>query len=102
MTGRSAVRAAMGNRDANHIELTKLYEQLGCTVVDTHGVGFGFPDAVVGLVGVTELVEFKTEDGQPNTAQERFSRDWRGSRVRIVRSAADVLAHVSEVRRRVR
>jgi len=102
MTGRSAARAAQGNRDANHGALSALYEQLGCSVIDSHSLGFGFPDAVVGLIGRTELVEFKTEAGDRNAAQERFARDWRGSKVRIIRSPDDVLAHVQDIRRAAR
>jgi hypothetical protein len=91
----------MGNRDANHGALARVYESLGCVVIDTHGQGFGFPDAVVGLVGVTELVEFKTEGEHPNAAQRTFIDAWRGSKVRIVRSSQDVFDHVAEVRKRV-
>jgi hypothetical protein len=40
MSSKSALRAGLGKRDANHAELAQLYEQLGCSVVDTHTLGF--------------------------------------------------------------
>lgn len=92
--------AAKGERDANHGELAQVYRSLGCSIVDTHELGFGFPDAVIGCVGVTELVEFKTADGVPTAAQVTFNRDWRGSRVRVVRCQADVVDHVQSIRQR--
>jgi hypothetical protein len=92
--------AAQGERDVNHAELAKVYEELFCSVIDTHALGFGFPDLVVGFAGQTELVEVKTEKGKATPAQERFTRDWRGSKVRIVRNRQEVVEHVLEVRRR--
>ena len=101
MTARAKHRAALGAPDANAAELMQVYRDLGCSVHDTHAVGFGFPDAVCGWVGVTELVEFKTADGDFTPPQRTFIRDWRGSKVRVVRTREDVCAHVTEVRRRV-
>jgi hypothetical protein len=90
--------AAQGERDANHAELAKVYEEMFCSIVDTSGVGFGFPDAVAGVMGRTELVEFKTQGGELNAAQKRFTRDWRGSLVRVVRNREDVIKHVQDMR----
>lgn len=91
-------------RDANHEQLAQLYLTLGCSLMDTSHVGFGFPDLVVGVATVngrvTELVEVKTDDGEPTPAQERFDRDWRGSPRRIVRTTSDVIAHVKAMRER--
>jgi hypothetical protein len=47
VTGRSAIRAAMGNRDANHADVQRWYEELWCLLHDTHALGGGFPDMVV-------------------------------------------------------
>jgi hypothetical protein len=93
--------AAQGRPDANHAEVVGWYEELYCSVVDTHGQGFGFPDLVVGVAGITELVEVKTEAGQLEPSQIRFQRDWRGSKVRVVRTRADVILHVQTIRERV-
>lgn len=99
MSGRNA--AAKGLPDSNHIEIVEAYEELFCSVVDTHGQGGGFPDLVCGIAGVTCLVEIKTEAGQLEASQIRFQRDWRGSKVTVVRTRADVINHVQNVRERV-
>lgn len=85
-------------RDANHHVIVAAYEKLFCSVIDTSMVGFGFPDLVIGCAGITELVEVKTEEGGLESSQERFVRDWRGSKVRIVRSESDVADHVTTIR----
>lgn len=101
MSGRDAIRAAMGNRDANHGEVTKWYEELYCKVQDTHAVGGGFPDLVVRIPtrrgGVIAIVEVKTIDGTLSKSQERFIREW-GACVTIVQTREDVFAHVEFVR----
>jgi hypothetical protein len=92
--------AAKGLPDENHADVVGWYEELFCSVVDTHALGFGFPDLVVGIAGRTELVEVKTEDGQLEASQVRFIRDWRGSKVTVVRTREDVINHVQRVRGR--
>lgn len=92
--------ASQGKWDSNHAALSLVYEELYCSVVPTTGIGHGFPDAVVGIMGRTELVEFKTEDGELRPAQVTFHRDWRGSKVRTIRTRADVIAHVQEMAKR--
>ena len=101
MAARDKYRSALGAPDENAAELMKLYRDLGCTTVDTHALGFGFPDCVVGLVGATELVEFKTEDGDYTPPQRTFIAQWRGSPVRPVRTREDVMNHVQSVRQRI-
>jgi hypothetical protein len=86
----------------NHGAIAEAYRALGCSVADTSMVGFGYPDLNIGLVGVTELVEVKSPEGVLGAAQERFARDWRGSAVRIIRTAAEAAEHVQEIRRRVK
>lgn len=105
MTGRSAMRAAMGNRDANHGDVTRWYEELYCRVQDTHAVGGGFGDLVVKIPTkrgpVLAIVEVKTADGtsrglRPN--QERFLAEWGTGVVAVVQTREDVFAHVERVR----
>jgi hypothetical protein len=95
------MRAAMGNRDANHGQVTGWYEALYCLVCDTHAVGGGFPDLVVRISSkagfIIALVEVKTTDGTLRPSQERFIRDW-GSCVEVVQTREDVFAHVERVR----
>lgn len=100
MSGRSAMRAAMGDRDENHGQVQAWYEQLYVSVKDTHGVGGGFGDMVVGCAGVTDIVEIKTEDGHLAPNQVTFHRDWRGSKVVTVRNQSDVINHVLNMRER--
>jgi hypothetical protein len=101
VSGRDKYRAARGRKDANHAELARAYEELFCNVLDLSGIGFGCPDTAIGCAGRMELVEFKTEDGDTNEAQKRFASTWRGPRIVIARTRADVLTHVQDLRRRV-
>lgn len=93
--------AARSVPDKNQAEVISWYEELYCSVVDLHGIGFGCPDLMIGLSGRTELVEVKTEVGHAEATQVRFNRDWRGSKVKTVTTHADVIAHVQDVRERV-
>lgn len=93
--------AAKGRPDANHNSIRDWYEALYCSVVDLHSVGFGCPDLLVGVSGRSELVEVKTECGNLEPSQVRFIRDWRGSKVTVVRTQADVINHVQNVREKV-
>lgn len=95
------MRAAMGNRDANHGDVTRWYEELYCKVKDTHAVGGGFPDIVVKISTkrgpVVALVEVKGSDGTLRPSQELFISEW-GSCVTVVQTRDDVFAHVERVR----
>jgi hypothetical protein len=101
VSGKSALRAALGNRDANHADVTRWYEELYCLVYDTHAVGGGFPDLVVIVPTkrgkVPTLVEVKTADGTLRPSQERFLRE-AGACVAIVMTKQDVFDHVARVR----
>jgi len=93
--------AAQGRPDANHADVQGWYEELFCSVVDLHEVGFGCPDFLIGCAGRSELVEVKTEHGSLEPSQIRFQRDWRGSKVQVVRTQGDVINHVQNIRERV-
>jgi VRR-NUC domain len=101
MSGRAASRAAMGNRDANHADVTQWYESLYCRVHDTHAVGGGFPDLVCRIPtrrgAVVALVEVKTADGTLRPSQQRFVAEW-GACVEVVCTRDDVFNHVERVR----
>jgi hypothetical protein len=92
---------AFSRKDANHDELAGVYVSMGCSCEDTSSLGVGFPDAIVGCAGVTDLVEFKSESGGLEPAQVTFHARWRGSKIWIVRSQAEVIAHVTDMRARV-
>lgn len=94
--------AAQGRRDENHADIKRFYEELFCSVVDCSKLGFGCPDLNVGIANyVNDWVEVKTEAGHLEPSQIRFQRDWRGRKIVVVRTHADVIAHVQDVRERV-
>jgi hypothetical protein len=93
--------AAQGAADANASEVKAWYEELFCSVIDTHTLGDGFPDLVVGIAGVTEVVEIKTAHGHLLESQIEFQRRWRGRHVVLVRDNGDVINHVQRVREEV-
>jgi hypothetical protein len=92
--------AAQGRCDANQAELTAVYESLFCSVVDTHILGGGMGDALIGCAGVTDIVEFKLPDGTYTPAQLTFRKSWRGSKILTIRTREDVIAHVTKIRSR--
>ncbi len=93
-------RAALGERDENHADIQRAYENLYCRVRDTHAVGSGFPDLLVSIPTargkILQLVEVKSRVGELSPSQKTFIRDF-GS-VTVVRDAAEVFAHVERVR----
>lgn len=78
----NATFARRHKRDATHADIAEALKAFGWSVKDTSKFGEGFPDMVIGLNGITDLVEAK--DG-PNAlwtpAQLEFMRTWRGSPV---------------------
>jgi hypothetical protein len=93
--------AAQGERDANHAEIVAAYEQMHCSVLDLSSLGFGCPDILVGAAGgALELVEIKTAHGRLSKSQNRFIRDWRGPKPKVVRSIGEAIDHASALRRR--
>ena len=87
--------------DSNHAEIMGWYEELYCSVLDLHKVGGGAPDLLVGCAGRSELVEVKPEAGQLRANQVLFNKLWRGNKVVLVRTRADVVNHVKNIRERV-
>lgn len=86
-----------GSRDLNHETRADEFRALGCTVTDTDNTGIpGWPDLVVGCIGVNHLVEIKNPDtayGRKGMTadQTTFNRDWRGERVTVVETTDDVI-----------
>jgi hypothetical protein len=88
-----------GRVDDNHAAIVAALRRCGCSVFSTAGVGSGFPDCVVGLHGVTHLLEIK--DGLKPPSKRRLTDDesawhatWQGERVYIVESVHDADALV--------
>ena len=66
-------------------------------------MGRGFPDLVVGIHGITDLVEVKDGSKPPSGRkltpdQVTFFDNWLGS-VRVVNNVDDVIAHFDELRK---
>jgi hypothetical protein len=78
------------------------YRELGASVLDLGDVGGGAGDLCVGVDGITDLVEVKFEKGTLTSYQQVFHRDWKGSPVVIVRTHADVIIHVGQMRIRAK
>lgn len=94
------MRKFSGSKDHNHDVIADTFRALGCTVTDTAYTGIpGWPDLVVGCVGVNHLVEVKnpaTRYGRNglNAEQTVFNRDWRGEPVHVVTTPDDAIALV--------
>lgn len=99
----SYTHSRVGSKDANHDEIVKAFEAIGCNVFDVHHVP-GFVDLVVGSIGRTFLVEIKNVDGKDRMSpkQQTFHRDWRGGQPWTVRNAEDVYRLIGEIRRAAR
>jgi hypothetical protein len=63
-------------RDANHGDVVRALEAVGCTVVDLSMVGGGCPDLLVyrRSTGLLRLLEIKTEKGRLSLGQLAFAR----------------------------
>jgi hypothetical protein len=91
-------------RDGNHAVIVERFRALGCSVIETDQVGDGFPDTVVGCLGVNHLVEIKdpaTRYGRQglNKNQTLFDATWRGARVWLVCSVEEATVVVQNWRR---
>jgi hypothetical protein len=97
-------RRPSGHKDANHDTIVGELRQLGATVLETHALGDGAPDLVVGYQGLTALVELKSADrilGRQHVTvakkRERLARQtaylaaWAGGLAFIAESTDQVL-----------
>jgi hypothetical protein len=84
--------------DSNHQEIVKAFEDMYCEVIDTHKLGFGFPDILIAFANFCVPCEIKTEEGELSASQRTFVRDWKGPRIPIIRSREDAIAYVTAIR----
>lgn len=89
------MRQVSQHKDANHDLIVDAYEDRGCVVKSLHRVGDGCPDLLVLVGSQLALVEVKSPKGKLKPEQEMFARTWP---VRVVRSEADVAAHVQAMK----
>ena len=88
--------------DANQPEIVKAFRDLGCSVRSIHMVGDGVPDLIVGIAGITLLVEIKDGKKPPSArqltrAEALFHENWRGRKPEIVMSVTDAEEIVSGI-----
>lgn len=109
----SAVSRFFGRRrDGNHFEIVKIFEGLGCTVIDVSQIPCGF-DILVGYGGITMPVEIKDPEAENWTKRTKKTRSasnlltenekkvhdrWTGG-ARLVMNADDVAETVNTMRR---
>ena len=74
--------------DTNHAEIVEALREIGANVFDTHDVGSGFPDIIIGYRGVNFLAEIKGPKGTMTPLERWFHNDW-GGQVAIVRTVDD-------------
>jgi soluble P-type ATPase len=77
--------------DANHREITKALEAIGCSVQSMAMIGHGCPDLLVARRNQIAILEIKSGNGQLNPAQVAWRRTW-GSVVYVVRTVDEALA----------
>jgi hypothetical protein len=91
------------NKDSNHAEVRAAFEAMGCTVENLESPTAGVPDLLVGIFGLTELVEVKDGTKPPsarklNDAQREWHARWRGRKPVVVQSVDDAVAVVAKLR----
>lgn len=89
--------------DKNHGLIRLAFEQMGASTMDIFRLGNNYPDILVGVCGIDQLVEVKSEDGKCTDGQNKFHREWNGRPIRVVRTvkeAALVVADMGAARRR--
>jgi hypothetical protein len=96
--------APQARKDRSHDEVVATFRALGCSVAETHLPPVdGFPDTLVGCVGLNHLVEIKSDSSYGkrglNDNQSAFARDWRGGRVHLCRNRDEAAALVQNWRR---
>lgn len=102
------MRRPVARRDGNHAEAVGWFRDLGCSVAELPHAGIpGFPDLVVGCLGVNHLVEVKdprTAYGRAglSASQTAFNAEWRGEKMVAVSSIDEAAALVSNWRRGAR
>lgn len=90
-------------QDGNHGIIVGYFERFGCSVANTHMVGNGFPDIVVGLNQKSALVEIK-DPAKPKSKrvltgdEKKFQDGWKGNYF-IVEDLEDVIALVKALER---
>jgi hypothetical protein len=86
--------------DGNHAEIVAALKRIGASVADTHRVGGGFPDAVVGFRGLTTLLELKLPGRDLEPHQRDWHAVWRGSPVLVAHTVDEAIGELLHASRR--
>ena len=88
------------NVDDNQADIVAAWRDAGASVLLLHSVGKGCPDTLVGfrgddflveIIGTAKLKRYKKNGGLADN-QVEWHRDWRGSKVYVVKSVTEALA----------
>jgi Holliday junction resolvase len=85
--------------DNNQSQIVDVLRKCGASVFSLHAVGKGMADLLVGINGITYLVEIKSRDGVFTPAQKVFYSEWRGSPVVVLRSVGAAVDWVNSIKR---
>ena len=84
--------------DINQKAIVEHLRAMDCSVFHLHEVGKGCPDLLVGINGVTYLVEVKKDSKASFTpAQVEFQGSWKGSPVIRINSVDEAIAFVKNM-----
>jgi hypothetical protein len=81
--------------DGNQAEIVAALKRIGASVHDTHRVGDGFPDLVVGYRGATGLLELKLPGRDLEPHQGDWHAAWRGAPVLVARTVEEAIAELT-------
>lgn len=92
-------------KDANHSKLVRVFEDMGCSVLDLAAVGRGCPDLLIAVAGKMRLVECKDGDKCPSARkltepQARFHAHWHDN-ISVVTCEMDAVKLVNHLRNSV-
>jgi len=89
-------RPRVPKRDANHGEIVRTFEQMGCTVLDVSSLPGEALDLLVGCCGIDARIEIK--DGSRIPSEQRLTdsetdtfNTWRGRAPVVVSSVDDAM-----------
>lgn len=91
-----------GKVDATQTALVPVLRAFGASWQSTASLGKDAPDGVAGFLNVDSWVEWKTGKAEPTDGQAKWHREWRGSRVWVIRDREGVIAMLDDMRRRSR
>ena len=90
--------------DGNHTKISGAARDLGCSWRDTHMVGDGFPDGVLGLCNQNKLIEIKDDAQYPsdrklNDNEQKFHNEWKGDKPVVIENVEQLVELVQTIRR---